>query len=213
MLDEVQSGRLFLDPAFVDVPVDRRGLTDIAFSGDGEPTTCKYFRECVQLVADLKRAAGLARIKIILITDACYLTKPDVAAALAVMDCNNGEIWAKLDAGTEAYYQLVNRPNYPLGHVLENIMAAARIRPIVIQSLFMRIDAQPPDEAELMAYVTRLNEIKAAGGKIKLVQVYTIARHPAESYVTALSMDDVDTITSLVRETTDLAAQSFYGPP
>ena len=50
----------------------------------------------------------------------------------------------------------------------------------------MRVNGEPPSPAELEAFCDRLNEITAAGGKLKLVQIYTIARRPAESYVTPL---------------------------
>lgn len=72
----------------------------------------------------------------------------------------------------------MNRPNYPLRHVMDNIISAARVRPIVIQSLFLRLDAQGPEQRELLAYIDRLKEILAAGGKIGHVQVYTVARRP-----------------------------------
>ena len=210
MIADVQSGALFEDPAFTDVPAERWRIRDFAFSGDGEPTTCKHFRESVELVARLRLEAALDRAKIVLITDACYLTKPDVVVALAVLDQNNGEIWAKLDAGTEAYYQRVNRPNYPLQHVIENIIAAARVRPVVIQSLFMRLHGQEPVRAELMAFCDRLNEITMAGGRIDYVQVYTVARRPAESYVTALNDAEVDRIHDLVHKRTNLRTESYY---
>ena len=202
MISDAQSRVLFQDPSFVNVPDEWRPIKDIAFSGDGEPTTSKHFRECVELVATLKRQAGLTDTKIVLITDACYLARPEVVAALAVMDENNGEIWAKLDAGTEAYYRKVNRPNYPLQHVMDNIIAAARVRPLVIQSLFMRLHDRPPDEAELLAYVDRLREITDASGRIAYVQVYTIARRPAEDYVTPLTGTELDRIVQLVRKRT-----------
>lgn len=211
MIADAQSGALFDDPAFADVPFEQRRIRDFAFSGDGEPTTCKHFRECVDLAARFKHEATLDDAKIVLITDACYLTKPDVVVALKILDQNNGEIWAKLDAGTEEYYQRVNRPNYPLRHVMDNIIAAARTRPVVIQSLFMRLDGIGPDEAELSAFCYRLNEVIHAGGLIAYVQVYTVARRPAESYVTALSDSEVDYICDLVRARTGLRAESYYG--
>lgn len=210
MIADVRGGVLFADPAFADVPAEFRLIRDIAFSGDGEPTTCKQFRECVEIAAALKREAGLSDAKIVLITDACYLTKPEVVAGLAVMDENQGEIWAKLDAGTEAYYQTVNRPNYPLQHVIDNIIAASRVRPVVIQSLFMKLHGQPPPEAELLAYVARLREITAAGGVISYVQVYTVARRPAEGYVTPLENGLVDAIANLVRSGAGLGAEASY---
>jgi wyosine [tRNA(Phe)-imidazoG37] synthetase (radical SAM superfamily) len=211
MIADAQSGALFDDPAFRDVPASLRSIKDIAFSGDGEPTTCKSFRECVDVAARFKRDAGLDSTKIVLITDACYLTRPQVVEGLAILDANHGEIWAKLDAGTEAYYQRVNRPNYPLQHVIDNIIAAARVRPIVIQSLFMRLDGVGPDDAELNAYIERLREITRAGGKITLVQVYTVARRPVESYVAPLPNEEVDRITAMVRTLAGLPAESFYG--
>ncbi len=211
LIDEAKSGRLFRDPAFAEVPSELRRINDIAFSGDGEPTTCKVFEESVRLAADARRKASLLDTKIVLITDACYLTKPEVEAGLLVLDENNGEVWAKLDAGTEAYYQVVNRPNYPLQHVIDGIIAASRVRPIVIQSLFLRWNGEGPNEAELAAYVSRLNEIQNAGGQIKGVQVYTIARTPAEESASALANDEVDHIVELVRTQAGVAAESYYG--
>ncbi len=211
MICDAKSGVLFDDPAFVRVPEEMRQIKDIAFSGDGEPTTCKHFRQCIEAAVTLRQEAGLVDTRIVLITDACYLSKPEVADALALLDENNGEIWAKLDAGTEAYFRKVNRPNYPLQHVIDNIISTARVRPVVIQSLFMRVHGQPPSEAELLAYVGRLSEITAAGGGISYVQVYTIARHPAETFVTPLTNSEVDDIAKLVRARTNLRAEAFYG--
>ena len=122
----------------------------------------------------------------------------------------NGEIWAKLDAGTEAYYQLVDRTAIPFRRILDNIADAARVRPIVIQSLFMRIHGEPPPPAELEAYCDRLSEIAAAGGRIKLVQIHTVARPPAESWVAALADAEVDALADLVRRRTGLPVAAFY---
>ncbi len=211
MIDFAVTGRLFEDEAFSTVPKDLRRVNDIAFSGDGEPTTCKVFAESIELAARLKGEANLADVKLVLITDACYLTKPAAERGLRIMDANSGEIWAKLDAGTQTYYEAVNRPNYPLQHVIDNIIAAASVRPIVIQSMFLRLDGTAPSEPELDAYVGRLHEILQAGGKISDVQVYTVARAPAEAFVTPLAAAEVDAIVSLIEARTGLSAKPFYG--
>jgi wyosine [tRNA(Phe)-imidazoG37] synthetase (radical SAM superfamily) len=211
LLDLVADQTLFADGPFDALPVEQRIVRDIAFSGDGEPTTYPKFDEAVELVAQTKRRRGLDAVKIVLITDACYLKKPVVQRGLAIMDENNGEIWAKLDAGTEEYYRLVNRPNYPLAHVIENIVDAAKVRPIVIQSLWMNVHGQPPPNAEVLAFCDRLDEIVKAGGKIKLVQVYTIARQTAEPYATVLKADALNQIAATVSERTGLAVETFGG--
>jgi wyosine [tRNA(Phe)-imidazoG37] synthetase (radical SAM superfamily) len=211
LLKLTTSGELFQTPQFESTPPALRRLNDIAFSGDGEPTTYTNFDEIIARCADLKQRLGLGGLKMVLITNASRFHCPPVQRALANFDRHNGEIWAKLDAGTEEYFKLVDRAPMGFQKILGNITAAAQVRPIVIQSLFMRINGEPPSPAELAAYCDRLSEIVAAGGRIKLVQVYTIARRPTESFVTSLSDAEVDAIRDLVRQRTGLAAESYYG--
>ena len=75
----------------------------------------------------------------------------------------------------------------------------------------MRIDGQPPSTAELEAFCDRLNEVVRADGRIRLVQVYTVARPPAESFVTSLADDEIDEIVALVQQRTGITAKGFYG--
>ncbi len=212
LLDLVMSGELFENERFRSTPPALRRLNDIAFSGDGEPTTYPRFREIVQAVAERKRQLGLNDVKLVLITNATMLQRSQVREALTVLDENNGEIWAKLEAGTEAYYQQIDRTTIPLRRVLDNITAAAQVRPVVIQALFLRMHGNPPPPEELEAFYERLNEILHARGKIALVQVYTVARMPAESYVDALSAAEVDGIVDRVQKRTGLLAEAYYGP-
>jgi wyosine [tRNA(Phe)-imidazoG37] synthetase (radical SAM superfamily) len=211
MFAYVSSGQIYEDERFAAVPVPLRRLNDVAFSGDGEPTTFRNFDEIIGAAAELKKRHRLDDVKLVLITNASMFHRPAVERGLAILDANQGEIWAKLESGTDEYYQLVERTKIPFQRILENITAAAQKRPIVIQSLFMRIDGQSPPEAEIAAFCDRLNEIQAAGGAIRLVQVYTVARRPAESFVVPLSDAEVDAIAETVRRRTGIAAASFYG--
>jgi wyosine [tRNA(Phe)-imidazoG37] synthetase (radical SAM superfamily) len=210
-LDLVTSGAIFKTAKFRDVPPESRRLNDIAFSGDGEPTTYKNFDEIIRACADVKCAAGLDGVKLVLITNASMFHRPHVQRGLEILDGNNGEIWAKLEAGTDAYYQLIERTPIPFRQVLDNITAAARVRPIVIQSLFMCVNGEPPPPNELGAFCDRLKEITAAGGQLKLVQVYTIARRPTESFVTPLTDEEVNAIVALIENRTGLNAIGYYG--
>jgi wyosine [tRNA(Phe)-imidazoG37] synthetase (radical SAM superfamily) len=207
----VASGELFDHPQFKDTPQKFRRLNDIAFSGDGEPTTYRNFDELLATCAAVKRRLGLDNVKMVLITNASMFHRPHVQRGLEILDQNNGEIWAKLEAGTEAYFHLVDRTPIPFQQILDNITAAAKVRPLLIQALFMRVNGEPPTDAELNAFCDRLNEIAAAGGKLKLIQVYTVARQPAESYVAPLNDVEVDRIVALVERRTSLTAKAFYG--
>ena len=211
MLSLVTSGELFRNEKFSAVPPALRRLNDIAFSGDGEPTTYRNFDEIIAACAELKRKHGLDDVKMVLITNASMFHRPAVERGLAILDANQGEIWAKLEAGTEEYFKLVERTTIPFRQILDNITAAATVRPLVIQALFMRIHGEAPPAAELDAFCDRLKDIVAAGGAIKLVQIYTVARQPTESFVAPLADAEVDSIVELVRRRTQLSAQGFYG--
>jgi wyosine [tRNA(Phe)-imidazoG37] synthetase (radical SAM superfamily) len=211
MLGVITGGRLYENSRFAETPAAWRRLNDIAFSGDGEPTTYRNFDEIVERCAVVKTQLGLDAVKMVLITNASMFHRPHVERGLKILDAHQGEIWAKLEAGTDAYYQLVERTPIPFRQILDNIAAAARVRPLVIQSLFMRIAGQAPPADELAAFCDRLNEITASGGRLSLVQVYTVARKPAENFVAPLSDAEVDAIVELVTSRTGIPAKPFYG--
>jgi wyosine [tRNA(Phe)-imidazoG37] synthetase (radical SAM superfamily) len=211
MVEEVASGRIFEGPRFRNTPPSFRRFNDIAFSGDGEPTACPNFDRAVDVCAEIRRRRKLDDVKLVLITNATLFHQPRVREALRTLDENNGEIWAKLDAGTEGYYEAVDRSAAPWRRILDNLREAALARPIVIQSLFLRMHDQAPPSAELEAYCERLREIAATGGRIKLVQVHTIARLPTEPWATALADAEVDAIADMVRCRTELPVAAFYG--
>ena len=211
VLTAASDGSLYQVPPCDALDPEERGVRDIAFSGDGEPTTYPKFREAVQIAADARRRFGLDTSKLVLITDAAYLAKPAVREALGIFDENNGEIWAKLDAGTEEYFRLVDRPNVSLRRVLEGILDAARVRPVVIQSLWLRVRGEPPPWGEIAAYCDQLNGLVAAGGRLKLLQLYTIARNPAERYAAPLSDPDLDAIAAVVRARVPVQVEVYYG--
>jgi len=207
----VTSGRIYEGPQFGNTPEALRRLNDIALSGDGEPTTCPNFDEVVAACAEVRRRHGLDAVKLVLITNASMFHRDRVRRGLEVLDANHGEIWAKLDAGTEPYYRRVSRSAIPFQRILDNLLAAARVRPIVIQSLFMRIRDEPPSAAEQEAYCRRLEQLVAAGGRIELVQIHTVARPPAEDWVSALSEAEIDAMAERVRRATRLPVARFYG--
>ena len=188
------SGELWNEPRFADTPAPLRHVNDIAFSGDGEPTCLEEFDQAVRIAADAKAQAGLDEVKIVVITNASLLDSPQVRRALHVLDENNGEIWAKLDAGTEEYFRLINRPRpgLTLEEIIRNIQAVGMLRPIVIQTLLCKLDGQSMDEPELQAYCKRLRTMLANGTRIQQVQLHTVAREPATGQpVTPLTDDEL----------------------
>lgn len=190
---------LFHEPEFRDVPADLRRLNDIAFSGDGEPTAAPCFPDALERVIEVRDALGLHNVKIVVITNACVLDRASVRAALARLDANGGELWAKLDAGTQRFFERINRSPLRLDDIVEKILSAARERPIVIQSMFVRLDQDAPPDGEIEAWLARLAWLRSSGGAVREVQVYTLARPAATPGVEPLDAGALEGIAERVR--------------
>ena len=212
LIEDAQSGVLFNHPNFKDIPDHLKRINDIAFSGDGEPTTYPQFGDVVQLAAEIKSDLNLPDVKIIVITNATRFHRPNVLQALETMHQHNGEIWAKLDAGTAEYYNLVERTKVDFNTVIENLHTAAQRWPVVIQSLFMKIHNESPTSQEIDAYCNILEDIQQKGGALKGIQIYTVARRPAEPYVAPLTNEEVDHIATRVKEALNhVPVDVYYG--
>ena len=210
LIDHALSGGLGLEAKFNDAPPEvSRIVRDVAFSGDGEPTMIPNFSQSVQLAAEVKRADNLPDAKLVLITDAAGLDKLDVRRGLEIMDANQGEIWGKLDAGTEPYFRQVNRSFVRFERILKNLLETARVRPVIIQSLFFKIHGEPMSAEELTAYCGRLKDIVAQGGRIREVHAYTIARPTPETWATRLDFKELNAMAEVIRAQTGLSVLVF----
>jgi wyosine [tRNA(Phe)-imidazoG37] synthetase (radical SAM superfamily) len=192
----LRAGReLWAHPPFNSVAPELRRVADVAFAGDGEPTTPPEFPAAVAAARELRDRLAPG-VPLRLLTNATLFHKDRVRAALAGFD----ELWCKLDAGSEAYFQAVDGTRLPFRRILDNLLLVARERPIVIQSLFLTLEGAGPDDAEISAWVERLRGIVAGGGRIDHVQVYTVARAPSDPRCGALGIERLEAIASAARQ-------------
>ena len=207
------SGEIWREPRFADTPPPLRRINDIAFSGDGEPTCVDNFPAAVAAAANVREEFGADDVKIVVITNASRLDSNEVRRALPILDDNNGEIWAKLDAGTEERFRRINRPHpqMTLQRIVDNILTVALGREVVIQTLLFRLDGDIPPADEIDAYCGRLRGIIGNGGQVRLVQLHTIARSPAEACAAALSDAELNAIAEQVRASVPGVAVDTYG--
>jgi hypothetical protein len=125
---------------------------------------------------------------------------------------NQGEIWAKLDAGTEAYYREINRSKVPFTRVLENLAATAERWPIVIQTLFLEWKGQGPSEGEVDAYLECLKAVRERG-TLQGIQLYTVARPTPEPEARPLAAAALDLLAAKVADAlAGVPVEVFYGP-
>jgi len=194
--------------AFPRVPVGLLQLRHVALSGDGEPTLCPNFGEAVEAVIHLRASARVPRFKIVLITNATCLDRSQVAYGIRLLT-RQDEVWAKLDGGTQAYIDYINRAGFPLRKVLENIRELGRQRPVIIQTMVPAIDGENPFRSELAEYAARLRELKDAGTQISLVQIYSANRPTPSSECSHLSLKALSEIAKAVRAATGLRTEVF----
>lgn len=206
LLDAVDERGVCRLPLFDALPDDRKILRDIALSGDGEPTMIPAFADVAALLADIQAGRPGLDFKLVLITNATLLDRPAVQAGIDSLLSRRGEVWAKLDAGTEAWYQKVNTSRVNLDRIESNLVSLGAKHPFKVQSFFCELRMTMPsppaplpegegrntigwDEAEITAWLGRLARVRDSGANILEVQLYTLARRPAEAYVQPVGGD------------------------
>jgi wyosine [tRNA(Phe)-imidazoG37] synthetase (radical SAM superfamily) len=204
----VQSGRLREHPLYARLPAELMQLRHVAISGNGEPTLCPQFCDALHEVIHVRATSRAGYFKIVLITNASNLDAPQVQNGLRLLT-RTDEIWAKLDAGTQAHMDRINRPDVSLDKVCSNILLVARQRPVIIQSLFPALNGCGPTDGEIEQYALRLKELKEAGAQIPLVQIYSATRPMPNSECGHLPLRSLSQIAQTVRQVTGLNAEVF----
>jgi wyosine [tRNA(Phe)-imidazoG37] synthetase (radical SAM superfamily) len=204
----VRSGKLRERPWYHDLPDELLQLRHVALSGDGEPTLSPSFAEALQAVVHVRALGGPPFFKLVLLTNATGLDLPHVQQGLKYFT-RSDEIWVKLDGGSHAYINKVNRSEVPLEKILSNILMLGRQRPVVVQSLFPSIDGEEPPLEEIEQYAHRLLELKTAGADISLVQVYSATRPAPNSSSGHLPLKVLSRIAQTVRQKAGLKAEVF----
>lgn len=201
-----QCGRLCDLKPFSSLPAELLGLKEVALSGDGEPSLVSNFDEIVKEVLLIRRL--LSPFKLVVITNGAGLHRPTVQRGIDRLSPED-EIWIKLDAGTEEYLKRVNGPRASMETILHNVLAIARRRPVVIQSLFCKLGDLEPSEDEIAAYVGRLADLKKADARISLVQIYSAARPSANPGCKHLPLAQLSHIARRVRDEAGIDAEVF----
>lgn len=208
VLDFVHSGRISERPFFQRIPRELLKLRHVTLSGDGEPTLCEQFREVVEAVVHIRAMSGYPFFKLVLVTNATGLDRESVIEGLRYFNSAD-EVWCKLDGGSQNYLDRINRPQMSQERILHNILTLARRRPVVIQSLFPSVDGAGPAWTEVETYSARLEQLRAEGAKISLVQIYSATRPMHNDQCGHLPLRTLSKIAQHVRQRTGLRVEVF----
>ena len=192
-----------------------RQLQDIAFSGNGEPTSAKEFPEVLKIVEkllhqfDLLNPAHAHPIKVRLITNGSLMDKPQVLASMQQFAKINGEVWFKADAGTAEGVAKINDVNLNIASVIKRIKACAQACPTFIQTCMVAIDGAPPTEAEVAAYIALLKEVSQ---QIKGVHLYGLARPSMQAEAPRLSRLSAEWLEGVADQIRALGLKAYVSP-
>ena len=122
-----------------------------------------------------------------------------------------GEIWVKLDAGSEKWHQKVNASKkITLNTIEKNIITAGRKFPLAIQTLFLKIREEVPSEKEIHLYIERLHRIINSGADIREIQLYTILRPPAKPYCRPVTRRFLNKTGRRITDATGIPVKVYY---
>lgn len=159
------------------VPEGARRISDIALSGNGEPTSAEAFAQVIELVARLREELHLApAIKTVLITNGSLLYRDNVQQGLRRMAQLNGEVWFKLDRASEAGMQLINDTRIGMDKVRENLAVSIALCPTWLQTCWFALDGAVPGERDEEDYLEFLSGLLRDGIKPQGVLLYSLAR-------------------------------------
>lgn len=159
------------------VKPDSRHISDIALSGNGEPTSAREFKQVIDIIGKVKNSFDdLKGLKIVLITNGSLIDRSNVRAGLMRLAEINGEVWFKLDNVIRARRQQINNTRMSSRQVHNNLKLAATLCPTWIQTCVFNLDGSPPSKEEIKAYIKFIEKLLLEDVLIQGVLLYGLAR-------------------------------------
>ncbi|MDP1524775.1 MAG: radical SAM protein [Rhodocyclaceae bacterium] len=189
-------------------PPEARRVVDIAFSGNGEPTSAAEFPAAVDMVGRLLDSFALPEPpRIRLITNGSLLDREDVQAGIANIGLQRGEVWFKVDVVDPARMKQINGVGYEPATVLRRLKRCGDLCETWVQTCWFALDGQPIMAAESEAYPDFLTTVKdfVAG-----VHLYGLARPSLQaeaSRLSALPAAQLEQLAAHIRKKTGLTVQ------
>jgi len=176
------------------VPPEARRLMDVAFSGNGEPTSAPEFAEAVE------RGKWVGR----LVTNGSLLHRPEVQAGIRGLGQLGGEVWFKLDRAESADMAEINGVPGRLDKVARHLELCAGLAPTWVQTCWFALDGQAPSAMARDAYCALL---KPLAGRLAGIHLYGLARpslQPAAPRLGRLSPADLTLFADEIQKKTGL---------
>jgi len=193
------------------VEPEARQLMDLAFSGNGEPTSAPEFAAAVERVVRVMREFDLPNsVKLRLITNGSLMFRPAVRQGIAAISAfAGGEVWFKLDQATEAGIEHINGVRLTPEKIRESLLVCAGLAPTWIQTCYFAMDDRETDEAGRAAYLELIASVRE---KIKGVHLYGLARPSLQPQASRLSNLKEERFLQFARSISSLGIEVVANP-
>lgn len=173
-------------------------LDAITLAGNGEPTLHPDFGRAVEEIVRTRDRVAKG-VPLHILTNGANLSKAGVAEALNLLD----ERHVKLDAGTESMFLEMNSPTEDIG-IWDVMRGVKGLTDFVVQAMFTRgrRDNSKPEEVD--AWIEAVKKIKP-----KRVDVYSLAREPADAQILAVDNERLQEIAKLCEKRTGIPSSAF----
>ncbi len=159
------------------VPKGFRRLNDVAFSGNGEPTSSPDFEAAIEVTEEVLQELGQrGSLRIILISNGSLVHLEPVQRGLERLGAMGGEIWFKIDSATAQGQKAMNSIVTGPERTAKNLQAAASRCPTWVQTMLLARRGQEPSDAERDAYVRLLDSARPGAPELRGVLLYGLAR-------------------------------------
>jgi wyosine [tRNA(Phe)-imidazoG37] synthetase (radical SAM superfamily) len=186
-------------------------LMDIAFSGNGEPTTCKQFGEVLEIIGHEMQQHGLIQqgVKLRLITNGSQMDKADVLKHMQHLAQLNGEVWFKVDAGNSAGYARINDINMTTASVVKRLKDCAKACRTMVQTCMFKLDGEAPTEADIQDYLALLSQVRE---DVAGVHLYSVARPSYQPEASRLGRLDEAWLNQMAARISELGLAVYVNP-
>jgi hypothetical protein len=201
----------FLDPVQLAgfmaraVPEGTRRLVDVAFSGNGEPTSAPEFPQAVCRVGDVLAQRGLAdSLPVRLITNGSLLHRAAVREGIRTLGEMGGEVWFKLDRALPTEIAAINGVPLDVAKVRHDLAACVQLATTWVQTCWFALDGLAPGQASRAAYLAQLAPL---AGKLAGVHLYGLARpslQPAAARLQRLPEAELEAFGEEIRRETGI---------
>ncbi|SMB27796.1 conserved protein of unknown function [Sterolibacterium denitrificans] len=209
------------------VPFETRRIEDIAFSGNGEPTSAREFSAAVELARRLRDEFSLDA-KLRLITNGSLIDRPAVQEGIAHLGAAAGEVWFKLDAGTRQGIARINGVDLDPAGIVRRLRKCAELCSTWVQTCCFSLDGRTPGDEEIAAWLDLLKQVQATEeaaskttkttkapsgtGKLAGVHLYGLARPSMQSEASRLERLPADWLETLALQVRQLGLRVRISP-